>query len=140
MLRRGLYLLALLAAIALALPGCTDTTGQVQAPLGQEFSLSIGQTAAITGERLKIEFQELVEDSRCARGVVCIWQGRVSCLVRIISDYSPTSLLLMQPGLTGQPNTQTFQNYRLAFRVEPYPEAGKEILPDEYHLLLTITR
>jgi hypothetical protein len=44
-----------------------SSTNEVK--LGQEFTLSIGQNAAITGENLTIKFAEVISDSRCPQGV-----------------------------------------------------------------------
>ena len=43
--------------------------------LDKEFSLGIGQTASIEGEKLVIKFMAVLEDSRCPINVVCVWAG-----------------------------------------------------------------
>jgi hypothetical protein len=50
------------------------------------------------------------------------------------------SLVLTQGGLTGQDSIQSFNGYEFAFRVEPYPVAGKTITQKEYRLILTVTK
>jgi len=42
---------------------------------GEEFELSIGERARIDGTAISIEFEAVTEDSRCAKGVVCVWEG-----------------------------------------------------------------
>jgi hypothetical protein len=62
--------LVILAALALAVllaPACKP--GKLAVGLGQEFQLSPGQQASITGEDLSIEFVRVTEDSRCPTGV-----------------------------------------------------------------------
>ena len=46
-----------------------------KALIGKEFSLGIGQTASIEGEKLVIKFKAVLEDSRCPVNVVCVWAG-----------------------------------------------------------------
>jgi hypothetical protein len=41
----------------------------------KEFSLGIGQSASIDGEKLVIKFKAVLEDSRCPINVVCAWVG-----------------------------------------------------------------
>ncbi|MBI4303726.1 MAG: hypothetical protein HY665_05265 [Chloroflexi bacterium] len=135
MFRHSFFLLGLMALVLAV--GCAGGTGEAKAPLGQEFSLAIGQTAEITGQNLKIKFTEVIEDSRCPRGVVCIWEGRVSAVVQI-DDGAAYRMVLTEPGLTDQGARETYQKYEFAYHVEPYPEAGKKISPDEYRLLLTV--
>jgi hypothetical protein len=61
-----LYIMAFISAFLL-LTSCTGTS-EVKANLGQEFALSVHQSAKIEGENLQISFEEVLEDSRCAIG------------------------------------------------------------------------
>jgi hypothetical protein len=117
--------------------GCAGSGG-VKASLGQEVSLSVGQSIAITGEDLEVRFVEVTEDSRCPKNVTCVWEGRVSAVVEISADGSSQQLKLTQPGLTEQPAVEAYEEYQLTFKVDPYPEEGKKIAADEYRLLLIV--
>jgi hypothetical protein len=94
--------------------------------LGEDFYLYIGESANIKGEELQVRFLEVTEDSRCPKGVTCIWEGRVSCLVEITYRGSLDSLVFTEPGLTSFPPEQSFHEYKLVYHIEPYPEAGAE--------------
>jgi hypothetical protein len=131
----------------LMLSACSTDSSSTSTPtpdefsLGQEFSLSVGQMAAVTGENLAIKFIEVTSDSRCPRDVTCIWAGEVSCLIEVTKgSLAPYKLVLTQPGLTDQTATQNFDGYEIMFRVDPYPAAGKPITKDEYRLVMTITK
>jgi hypothetical protein len=137
---RFICLALIFTPLLLFLPGCADSTDDIKATLNQEFALSIGQSALITGENLQIKFQEVVEDSRCPKGVTCVWQGRVSCKVEIITGGSSDYIVLTQPGLSDEPVEQAYKDYLITFRVKPYPEAGKTIEPVEYQLLLNLSK
>lgn len=126
----------LLCTTLFAISACSSD----EVSIGEDFSLHIGQSASIRGEELRIKFLEVVEDSRCPTGVTCIWEGRVSCLVEITYRESLHSVVLTEPGLTNFPSEQPFQEYKLAYHIEPYPEAGTEIAEDEYHLHLKISK
>ena len=115
-------------------------SNEVKVRLGEEFSLKSGQVAVISDENLKIEFVEVTGDSRCPKGVTCIWEGRVSCLAEITYRGSLDSLVLTEPGLTNFPPEQSFHGYKLAYHIEPYPQAGAEIAEDEYRLHLKISK
>ncbi len=139
MWKYSFYLLASVA-IVLLLGSCAGT-GEVKASLGEEFSLGIGQSIVITGEDLRIEFLEISEDSRCAKDVTCIWEGRVIAAVEISTDGSPQQVKLSQPGLTEQHAVEAYEEYQFTFKVEPYPEkAAIEIATDEYRLLLIVSK
>ncbi len=108
--------------------------------LEEEFILHIGESAAIAGEDLEIEFMEISEDSRCARDVTCIWEGRVTAIVEISMEGSSQQVTLTEPGLTDAPAREIYGEYEFIYKVEPYPEkAAIEIMADEYRLLLIIS-
>jgi len=108
--------------------------------LGQEFSLHISESASIRGEELQVKFLEITEDSRCPTGVVCVWEGRVSGLVEITYRESIHSIVLTEPGSTNWPSEITFEDYKITYHVEPYPQAGTEIAKEEYRLEITISK
>ena len=126
-------------AVALLLGGCASI-GEVEGRLGEEVSLRIGQSVVISGENLEITFVEVLEDSRCPKDVVCVWEGRVRLTVEINENGSSNRVMLSQPGLTDQSAVEEYGEYQLAFKVEPYPEAGEPTAADEYRLLLTVHR
>ena len=139
MLKYGVYILVAIAITSLLL-GCATTPGEVKANLGEELSLGIGQTARITGQDLTISFQKVTEDSRCPRDVTCIWAGQASCSVRLTRGNSSYNIVLTEPGLTEQYTRESYNGYQLAFRVQPYPREGEKITPDDYRLLLVVSK
>ncbi len=109
--------------------------------LGEESVLAIGESVRVAGESLEIAFVAVTEDSRCARDVTCIWEGRVVAAVEVTLDDETQALDLAQPGLTDSPASTDFQAYRFSFAVEPYPETSAfPIVEGEYRLYLTVTR
>lgn len=102
--------------------------------------MSIGQRALIAGENLEIRFKEVVEDSRCPRDVMCIWAGRVTCMVELTHVGCSYRMVLTEPGLTDEYSMETYEGYRLTFHVTPYPEAGEKIPSDAYRLQLMVSR
>ena len=122
------------------LASCSPGQGEARVRLDEEFSLSVGQRARIEGEDLRIEFLEVVADSRCPKDVTCIWAGEVRCLVEIVSSGSSERVELTQPGLTSEPSRQAIKGYELSFAVDPYPQQGKQISRDGYRLRLTVRK
>jgi len=127
-----------LLLVTVLLASCT--LAEVTVPLGQEFSLSVGHRAVISGEDLRIEFVDVVTDSRCPKDVVCIWAGEVKCLVELVSSGSAERVELTEPGLTGDTNRQAFKEYQLTFTVTPYPVSTKPIERGDYRLVLTVRK
>ena len=129
---------ALLVAAFLA--ACRPVPSDTAVHLNEEFSLSVGQSASVEGEDLRVEFLEVVADSRCPKGVTCIWAGEVKCLVEVVASGSSQRVELTEPGLGSGPTRQAVKGYELSFAVDPYPEAGKQISRDDYRLRLTVRK
>jgi hypothetical protein len=139
MTKNCLYL-SIIFAVVLSVSGCAGTSNRIEVSLGQEFSLSIMQSALIKGENLEIKFEEVVEDSRCPWEVTCIWEGRVTLSVEVKVNDVSDDIELSQPGLTDQSVVATHEGYQFTYKVEPYPEAEKTISEDEYRLLLVVNK
>jgi hypothetical protein len=132
------YIFILSTLILMLLIGCANTGEKVEASLGEEFSLQIGQIAQIDKEELEIRFEKVLADSRCPKGVTCIWAGQVRCQLRIKDKEAWTDLEIVEPGLTNPPSLIINRAYKIFYHIQPYPEAGKEITPDEYQLILKV--
>ena len=133
-------LVIIVLACLLLMPAGCSTDKDVKANLSEEFSLNIGQTVRIASEDLEIEFIDVTEDSRCPKGVTCIWAGEVTAKVAINTGNSLDELLLTEPGLSSGKATAVYQKYRLAYHVEPYPEQGITIAQDQYRLLIMVSK
>jgi len=133
----GVYilLLVIIASLLFALSACG-----VKAELGQEFSISIGQTVTITDEDMEITFKEVMKDNRCPSDVDCITAGEVVCLMQITKGESVYNIELAQPGLYHGYSQESFGGYKYNFKVEPYPESDKTISTGEYRVLLTVSK
>ncbi len=132
------YICLALLSITLLMPACSRAV--LQAGLGEEVTLSPGQTVTIAAEDLHIKFVGVIGDSRCPRGVQCVWAGEVVCEVEITYAGATRQAKLTEPGLKEGYSTATFNNYELAFHVTPYPDASRGgIAPGEYHLHLVVT-
>jgi hypothetical protein len=136
-MKMSLALASLLILILLFSLACTSD--RVTASLGEQFTLPAGKSAVITGESLKIKFVEVTGDSRCPTGVQCIQAGDVKCLMLISYLDSQSSLTFTQQG-GNEVTTQDFNVYRITFKVEPYPQTGKQIKPEDYKMVMTMTK
>jgi hypothetical protein len=129
-----LIIVLLLPAVSLA---CNSD--RVTASLVEKFTLPVGKAAVITGESLKIKFVEVTGDSRCPTGVQCIQAGDAKCLMLISYFDSQSSLTFAQQG-GNESNTVDFNVYKITFKLEPYPQAGKQIKPEDYKMVMTVMK
>jgi hypothetical protein len=137
-LTRFLFPIGALFAIVLLAAGCSGQTTS-HASLGKEISLAIGESADIPEERFNVKFVDVTEDSRCPKGVTCIWAGQVTCAIEVAINGKLTGQKLTVTG-GGPAVSQPVDGYLFAFTVEPYPEAGRQIARADYRLKLTVTK
>ena len=135
MFKRILLLSPLLMLINLV--GCQS---RIEASIGNEFSLAIGQTAELKGEQITIQFEGIRDDSRCPKGATCIWQGRVSSILQISDNGLSSQIVLTEPGLSDQYGNNRYKQYEFTSHVQPYPELGKKISSEDYRLFLTVKK
>lgn len=121
------------------LAACTGAPAGIEADLGQEFLLPIGQEARITGEDLRISFEDVIEDSRCPLNVTCVWEGRAGILVQLTYDDTTHKVVLNEPGLTGNA-VDMFRDYSITFHLKPYPGEAENISKKDYYLQLTVSK
>ena len=120
---------------------------QVAATLGSPFQLKAGQTAMIDHQGPKVVFVEVVEDSRCAKDVTCIWAGRARILVRVSSPgdilgFGIPELTLEAGRVDLESNTVTgvFDQYLFELSVlDPYPQAVAQE-PQDYTATVVVTK
>lgn len=139
-MKKKLVTISLWLVLNALFTGCFGKPSGITSALGQEFTLTPGDSAMLTGENLTITFEEIIEDSRCPKNVTCIWEGRVSAMLTVEKNGNRGQTVLTAPGLTSGPFALKYEEYTLTFQVNPYPEAGKTINKGDYKLVLTVAR
>jgi hypothetical protein len=106
--------------------------------LGVPFRLTYGERKTIEPEGLNITFQELIEDSRCPRGVVCFWEGRVVFTLKVETGKDEGVLTFtLRP--SEFPGKVCWGSYCFtALSLEPEQEVGVEIPLVAYCLTLLV--
>lgn len=103
---------------------------------------TITQKKCLTKKGFNLVLKEVVSDSRCPKGVTCIWAGEVSVIIsvyknsKLVEDH--TMVFLMK---NGDENKQWFAKYLpekqkniKIFSVLPYPKEGVKIDPKDYFI------
>jgi hypothetical protein len=106
--------------------------------LDREFNLRPGQGALVKIEGLRIGFDSVIEDSRCPKGVECIWAGQGKIRIRLSkTNKKPASVELS----TQQPNSISYLGYRVTLvGLSPYPKATGTINKKAYVATLTVSK
>ena len=107
--------------------------------LEERVTLKIGQSALIEGEALRVEFVEVLEDSRCPVGVTCVWEG--DAIARFIVEKNKERAELdlhTHPTLTGE-GTHAGYIVRLV-ELAPVPQSDRPIQPEDYVATIVVTK
>lgn len=134
-----------LAAGGLALvAACRGSDGPTRpVPPGAEFTLGVGQSRVVRDLNVEIGFDRVTGDSRCARDVVCVWEGAAGLQMWLRPQAGTrVDFELVMPGLTDRANvSKVVAGYRVSlYALAPYPTSGSVIPPKAYRAILSVTR
>ncbi len=105
--------------------------------LEQEFKLKIGEGAKAPGEGLKVEFDSVAEDSRCPKGVNCVWAGNAKIILKVKKDTGKPANVELNTNIN--PKTSRYLEYELRLKeLKPYPESNATIKSSDYEVTLTV--
>jgi hypothetical protein len=101
--------------------------------------LRVGDTRPVPGTTLSVTFVRVVNDSRCPRGVTCLWAGDASVELRVTPADGPSATVQLHVNQQ-EANRATVHGLRWQLeRLEPYPEADRPIETGEYCAVLIVT-
>ena len=129
------YFLVVMSCICMSI----TSADPVNALVDKEFSLGIGQTANIAGEKLFIKFKSVLEDSRCPVNVVCVWagNGKVEFEILDIDAHNKIVTLSTEDG----PGSITLKGHKLTLiALTPSRVDGISISPGDYAVTLRFER
>jgi hypothetical protein len=123
----------------LLLSGCASVkqdparAGMRAVKFGDEFSLALGESVDFTQKGVIINFNKVIEDSRCPMNVRCVWEGNARIAVEIM-EFGGDSRAMDVTGSTLELNTSSRFAMRERYgdfvlelrRLEPMPVAGAQ--------------
>jgi len=115
------------------------SAGPARVPADKEFSLGIGQSASIDGEKLVIKFKAVLEDSRCPTNALCVLagNGKVEFEVLDINGQNKTIILNTED----EPRLALLKGHKLNLvSLNPPRTNGVSISPGDYSVTLHVER
>src|SRR5204863_3246316 len=94
------WLVAASVAAGLA-GGCSDGVSSpsgMGVPLGQEFTLAVGQVASVEGASLRLALRAVRNDSRCPVDVQCVWEGDATVFLDVAGSSATAAYELHTSG------------------------------------------
>ena len=129
------------AAIVLSVATVTFGRPSKVVRLGREFKLRAGQQVTLKEGNLRIKL-DAVEDSRCPRGVTCVWAGNGQVTLTIGKRGGRgESLTLNTMGIGQMPSEGKYKSYKVKLvELSPYPRDGQEIAAGDYTATLVVSK
>jgi hypothetical protein len=109
------------------------------AALDQEFEVRAGQWVTIEGERLRVTFSRVAEDSRCPEGVTCVWAGNARVVLKLSKGRRRASTMTLNTGM--DPKRGAYRGYEVKLvKLDPYPKEKRRIRRRDYVATLVVSR
>ena len=109
------------------------------ASLEREFTLAPGETAAVDGASLRVQFVRVSGDSRCPADAFCIQGGDALVHIRAESGGAAADYELHTGDATRSAALHAGLRIQL-MNLQPYPFSSRTIPPDEYRATLKVSR
>ena len=127
------------AALLLIFASIAAQPGERVIVLDQEFKLKIGESAKAPRDGLKVHFDSVSEDSRCPKGVTCVWAGNAKILLKVETDTEKRANVELNTNIN--PKTSRYLEYELSLKeLKPYPESNATIKSSDYEVTLTVRK
>jgi hypothetical protein len=130
-----LAILSLLLVFTTALSQASSDVKQVAS--NQEFEIKVGEKVSVEG--LKLSFTAVAEDSRCPKGVDCIWAGNGKIILKVSKAGRRASSINLNTGI--EPKHKLYYGYDIKLvSLNPYPQKGEKIKRGDYVATLVVNR
>jgi hypothetical protein len=133
--------------LGLALMSChADEPARADVPefsLNEPFTLSGGQEGLISGEKLRLRFADVLEDSRCPTQVECFWTGQARIVLSVQPEGSgSTNVEFNTNPAPGQTVTvATAGQYTIELQsLDPYPQTPEDPIAFEDYRATLVAR
>lgn len=113
----------------------------VEAKLGQIFTLREGQAASINSSGLHIHFIDLVEDSRCPTNATCIQAGQAVAEIEFAKSGGKSATIKLSDGSSNNiaSSAELFLYKIRVYDISPHPESNVSIPKSDYNITLMVT-
>ncbi len=114
--------------------GCQNTISPQQPKLEEEFIIKLGQEIAIPEENISLQFNAVLEESRCPEDATCIWAGNAKIAIQLNKQEKDLNTYV-------EPKQAAIANYEIKLiSLNPYPKYNKQIRKKDYVAKLLVTK
>lgn len=128
-------------AACLAMAACGNKVGTPsgeKVPLGQEFTLAVGQSAVVE-ENVRLTLKSVTDDSRCPVDVTCVWEGDAKVSVDVLTPTPREEHELHTSGRFDREAKHGAYQIKLV-RLEPAPRSTAPPSSSDYRATFVVVR
>lgn len=104
----------------------------------QKVTVQLGKTATESHSKVKVEFVELVEDSRCPADVNCVWAGNAKIKIKVTKK-GKSQTIELNSGMANKDNA--FAGYTFALeKLTPEPASNIRIDRNGYIAVIALSK
>jgi hypothetical protein len=131
-----------LTATALAWTACSIAGPAAPLPIepGKSFSLRPGESAQTSDAALQVGFEGVTADSRCPKGVQCVWAGDATVRIWLQRGAGPREARELHVAPSATQAVRVMEHELRLVRLDPYPLASKAPAPGDYVATLMLSR
>ena len=101
--------------------------------------LPIGTPTADAGSKATFTFVRVVEDSRCPKGVQCVWEGDATIELRVSPEQGEPETVQLHLNARTAKNIIVRGMRIVLERLDPYPENGRSTDASAYRAVIALT-
>ncbi|HKP71362.1 MAG TPA: hypothetical protein VJT82_00395 [Pyrinomonadaceae bacterium] len=106
----------------------------------QTIDVRVGREINVPGQRLKIKFVAVREDSRCPVGVTCVWAGNARVALKLTKARMRAVDLELNTATT-EPQEGDALGYQVRLaKLVPHPVNNQKLNPRDYVATLAVTK
>jgi hypothetical protein len=125
-------------ALAVCALGCAAQPATIK--LGERLVLRVGESAVSPEAQLQMGVLAVTADSRCPKGVQCVWAGAATVQVWIQPAAGARSTVELRSSAGGSRAERVGGLELRLENLDPYPTAGKAIAAGAYQATLVLSR
>lgn len=107
------------------------------------FSGALQPGEILSFENKEIKFKEVVSDSRCPKGVTCLWAGEANVLIEILQKgelIEEKIITISSPEIPLNLSSGDYSYSLNSLQLLPYPSAGKKPANENYTLMMSVCK
>ena len=122
--------------------GITKRRVSTVARLGRPFTLRAGGQIALQGQKLRIRFAEVTQDSRCPVDVTCVWAGNAAVRLEVTTNgRSEENLTLNTAKTPTLVNEAEYEGFKVKLvDLSPVRHSNRRVAPGDYVVTLVVTK